>query len=142
MNRVVCALLLWCALSRTGNAQVFVGDSLRVRNGHETTWRYGRLVHQDASTFTLQQGSDTLRVAIGDLRRVDRWKRNSPSWILAIASVGMLAAELGYNAQTPRNQRSSSEYWTYGVVGALGGAAMGLIAFTAWPGQWKIVFDR
>jgi hypothetical protein len=142
MRRVVSAIVLACVWSQIASAQVFAGDSLRLRKSREAAWNHGRLLIQDGSTFTLRSGVDTLRLGITDLQRVDRWKRNSPGLILITASVGALAAGLGYNASTPEEERLPGAYWKWWLGGAAGGAVIGLVAYNAWPGQWRIIIDR
>lgn len=143
MYRGACVIILCCIFSeKASSQQVFVGDSLRLRNASEVSWNYGRLLRQDDSMFTLRSGADTLRLAIADLRRADRWKRNSPMSILLVASISSLAAGIGYNAATTKQERTAGAYWTWYIGGAAGGALLGFIGYNIWPGQWRTVFDR
>ena len=164
LGLVRVVIMLCCVYSeKASSQQVFAGDSVRLRNARESLWNSGRLLRQDNSTFTLQSGPDTLRLAIADLQRVERWKRNDRNLVWVAAAVGMIGGTLAYYLTPEEEEHTGGGCVITGVssvctttttkrhpgnlramqaLGAVGGVAMGFVALQVWPGQWKIVFDR
>lgn len=166
MTRLLSFLLFLPAINSAA-AQVFAGDSLRVREGQGQPWQYGRLLSQDGSTFFLRGHSDTLRLSVANLQRVERWQRNEKKLVLVMASVGMLVATGAYYATPMQEEKKdggcvitfhngvqSSVCTTTTVrsrpgnlraiqgAGALGGTAMGFLGLAIWPGQWRVIISR
>lgn len=155
MPRSLLAALVLSLIAASTQAQVFPGDSVRVRivnlnpvyeNGRvlPTTWAQGRVIGQDSATFSLVRGGDTVRVAMLDLQRVDRWQRLEPSFvILNTALIGWLAGIAAYYSLQPYERPDSYDglAWSGAAIGA---AVGGVTVAVAGPrlGRWQVVLRR
>lgn len=129
---------------REVHAQTMPGDSLRWRSATETAWTSGRLIAQDSVTLTLVRGPDSLRVAMLDIQRLDRWQRESfGPYVNRSTLIGMAVFVVGHlgTPEAERVQSFDSALLTGAAVGAIGG----VVIFNAMGprlGQWRAVLRR
>lgn len=133
-------VIMSLGLCSSAQAQVTMGDKLRVRDAKEAPWQEGLLVRRDTATLTLNQAGMDRVYELMEIEKVDWYKpKNIGLELFLGAGAGALGFWLGASGLCDESTHDCMEDGTAVAIGAGAGAAVGALIYAIAPGRWTNV---